>query len=366
MLALALILLIGITGIGAPSAAQPTPDVTAIARCEPLDASGPFGQDLTVDIYIQDVTALYGADVRLSFDAARMQVVDADPNIPGTQIQPLYDFMTPGFVIKKEANNSAGTIWYAATQLNPSPPVSGSGPLARITFRAVASGSFPLPVTSAQLSAAGGIPIAVTTMDCSVTFTDGSATSTPTSTPTATSPATRTPTATSTPTRTPTATSTSTATSLATDEPTVTSTPTRTPTATATVTSTRTPTATPTWTPVGQQTGILRGIVFDDLNRDGLRQGNEPGLADVRVRATSSDAANQGQFWETQSVSNGSYILFLPQGNYTARSFTPAGWIPTSPETIPFSLSSTIPLVETNFAYRPADKVWLPLVTRGN
>ena len=88
------------------------------------------GQDLVIDIYVQDVVDLYGADVRLSFNTSIAQVVDANPTLAGTQIQPLATFMSPDFVIKKEANNSAGTIWYAATQINPSPPVSGSGPLA--------------------------------------------------------------------------------------------------------------------------------------------------------------------------------------------------------------------------------------------
>lgn len=149
------------------------PGSGAIARCDPLNASGPVGQDLVVDIYIQDVVDLFGADVRLGFDTSIAQVVDADSNLPGVQIQPLASFMVPGFVIKKEADNTAGTVWYAATQINPSPPVSGSGPLARVTFRAVAPGSFTLAVTSAQLSAAGGIPIAVTTMNCSITFNGG-------------------------------------------------------------------------------------------------------------------------------------------------------------------------------------------------
>lgn len=152
---------------------EAAPHNGAIARCDPLNASGPFGQDLVVDIYIQDVVDLYGADVRLAFDTSIAQVVDADPSLPGIQIQPLASFMAPGFVIKKEADNAAGTVWYAATQLSPSPPVSGSGPLARVTFRSVAPGSFTLAVTSAQLSAAGGIPIPVTTVNCSVTFHGG-------------------------------------------------------------------------------------------------------------------------------------------------------------------------------------------------
>jgi len=75
-----------------------------------------------------------------------------------------------------------------------------------------------------------------------------------------------TPAPTSTPTRTPTATAT----------PTVT----RTPTATATPTATYTPTATPSPTP---STGDIYGQVFNDLNRNGVQDVGEPGLAGFRV-----------------------------------------------------------------------------------
>lgn len=332
----------------------------AIARCEPLNASGPFGQDLAVDIYIQDVIDLYGADVQLSFDTGIAQVVDADPNLPGVQIQPLATFMVPGFVIKKEANNSAGTIWYAATQINPSPPVSGSGPLARITFHPVAPGAFTLAVTSAQLSKAGGIPIPVTTVNCSVTFTGGTpATNTPT--PTATRTPTSTPTATRTWTSTPTPTVTPTGTPSPTATATLSPTPSATPSATATATATTTPSPTPTWTPAVAETGLLRGVVFNDLNRDGVRQPAEPGIPAVSVRATVRMGANQGQFWETQTLENGSYIIFLPPGAYTARQFNLPFWLSTTPDQAPFAVVAG-QMVGIDFGDSEAATVWLPLM----
>ncbi len=52
---LALAITAGVAGATAITAAQPVPNDDAIARCEPLNASGPYGQDLAVDIYIQDV-----------------------------------------------------------------------------------------------------------------------------------------------------------------------------------------------------------------------------------------------------------------------------------------------------------------------
>lgn len=338
-----------LTGARVVLAASRGSEVDAIARCDPLNASGPVTGDLVVDIYIQDVVNLYGADVRLSFDPAFIQVVDADPSMPGTQIQPLYAFMVPGFVIKKGADNSAGTIWYAATQLNPSPPVSGSGPLARITFRTTTAGSYALPVTSAQLSAAGGIPITVTTMDCSITFTGGgSATDTPTATPTRTP--TRTPTATSTATATPTLIATGTATATATHTP--------------SPTITRTPSPTPTWTPVVVTVGVLNGIVFDDLNRDGIRQASEPGIPGSAVRAISQSAANLGQFWETQSLANGSYVIFLPAGSYQVRQFNLPFWLSTTPDERDIVIAAAGPPVQIDFGDLQAERTWLPLITR--
>lgn len=364
-----IILVTALTGARAVMAVQRSPEEDAIARCNPLNASGPVTQDLVVDIYIQDVVNLYGADARLSFDPAFIQVVDADPNIPGTQIQPLYDFMVPGFVIKKEADNNAGTIWYAATQLNPSPPVSGSGPLARITFRATTAGSYALPVTSAQLSAAGGIPIPVTTMDCSMTFTGGgSATDTPTATPTQTATPTRTPTRTPSATSTATgvATATPTATATATATGTATATATRTATATHTIspTATRTPSPTPTWTPVAATTGVLNGVVFNDLNRDGIRQVSEPGIPGAAVRATSQNAANLGQFWETHSLANGSYVIFLPVGSYQVRQFNLPFWLSTTPDELDIVITAAGPPLQIDFGDRQTEQTWLPLIIR--
>lgn len=142
----------------------------AVVRCEPLAAVGPATTTLAVDIYVDNVVDLYGADIRLTFDTAYAQVVDADPNMPGVQIQPLAGFLAPDLVVKREANNSTGLIWYAVTQLNPSPPVSGSGALARITFQPQSTAAFTMPVVNHQLAAVGGEPIPSTAEACTVIF----------------------------------------------------------------------------------------------------------------------------------------------------------------------------------------------------
>lgn len=108
-----------------------------------VPARGSFGEgaQIQVEIRIVDVQDLYGADVKLAFDPALLQVVDADANTPGVQVTPRSDLLSPDFVIKNEADNQAGTVWYAVTQLNPSPPVSGTGALFSLVFSVVGSGT---------------------------------------------------------------------------------------------------------------------------------------------------------------------------------------------------------------------------------
>lgn len=157
----------------------PTLDPTV--RCEPTAVSAPVGQTVSIDLYVADVSNLYGADLRISFDPTIGQVVDQDLFTPGTQIQPLYTWLLPGFVIHREIHSPTSIppncgvwcVWYAATQTNPTPPANGEGPVARITFLGLQAGTFPMNWINAQLSAPGGVPITpVNTQACQVTFVD--------------------------------------------------------------------------------------------------------------------------------------------------------------------------------------------------
>ena len=153
---------------GRHAAASPAQDT--IVRCDPKTIAGSLGQTVTVDIYVQNVAELYGADVRLGFDTTKVQVVDADAAATGVQIEPLDTFLSPDFVVRKVADNDAGTIWYAATQVNPSVEVTGSGPLARIILQPLQPGTFELPITYQKLVKRTGIQIPAIAQNCSVTF----------------------------------------------------------------------------------------------------------------------------------------------------------------------------------------------------
>lgn len=170
--AFGLVLLSTFYFVGAGVAAEGQAASASIVRCNPAVAVGQANKTLNVDIYVENVVDLYGGDVRLSFDPTLLQVVDNDPNANGIQILLLDEFISPDFVVRKNADNTVGTIWYAATQVNPSQPVSGSGPLARITFQAVQTGTFTLPITYQKIVHRDGIQIEATAIDCRVTFTE--------------------------------------------------------------------------------------------------------------------------------------------------------------------------------------------------
>ena len=156
------------------------PEVDPLVRCEPTSVTALVGETAVIDLYVQDVTNLYGLDLRVSFDPTIGQVVDQDP-APGTQIQVLYSFLVPGFVLHRETQSPAASppncgvwcIWFAGTQLNPTPPATGSGPVARVTFLGLQAGTFPMNWINTQLSAPGGVEISpVNNQPCSVTFND--------------------------------------------------------------------------------------------------------------------------------------------------------------------------------------------------
>ena len=139
-------------------------------RCEPVFANGTVAATLQVDLYVANVANLYGADIKFGFDPSIVQVVDVDPFMPGVQIQPLSGFLSPDLVVRREANNVAGTIQYAVTQLNPTPPVSGSGSLARVTFQPLTSGGFTMPDNGSVLAGVGGTAIPSIALSCIVTI----------------------------------------------------------------------------------------------------------------------------------------------------------------------------------------------------
>ena len=173
---------------------------------DPATKEVAVGATTTVDVRVENVANLYGAEVQLVFNAALLEVVDTDASREGVQIQP-GPLLSPDFMAKNNADQTTGRIVFAVAQMPPHEPVNGSGILATITFRGKAAGTSGInfsttqPTPPAILSNRDGMPISASTRDGSITVTGGP-TLTPTSTATPT--ATPKPTTTATPTPTPT------------------------------------------------------------------------------------------------------------------------------------------------------------------
>jgi len=167
----------------------------------PQNSEVAVGATTTVDIRVDNVTDLFGAEVHLAFDPALLEVVDADSGTGGVQIQP-GTLLSPDFTAQNEVDQGSGKIDFAISQMQPKEPVSGSGVLATITFRGKAANASDIRFLNVILAQYGGIPIDATTQNGRITVTTG-VTPTPSVTPTQTPVPTETPVPTGTPTATP-------------------------------------------------------------------------------------------------------------------------------------------------------------------
>ena len=143
-------------------------------RVDPAQATVAPGQTFTLSIKIDNVSNLAGAQIHLAFHPSVLEVIDADPAQAGTQIAH-GDLLPPDVVAPNTADNAVGTIDYGIAQQN-RPPVSRSGTLATISFRAKAAGnsavafrSSPGVPTGVLLVDPNGLPLATTTQPGSVT-----------------------------------------------------------------------------------------------------------------------------------------------------------------------------------------------------
>jgi hypothetical protein len=156
----------------------------ALVHVTPLPVTVREGQTAAAHVRVEDAQDLYGLDIRLKFDPAVAEVVDADPEVEGVQILP-GDLLKPDFVVRNVADNAAGTVWFALTQLNPSEPVTGSGVVFTVTFRGKQVGaSTPLTITYQKLAQLTGDILAASVEDGELRVVgEGQAPPTPTEAP---------------------------------------------------------------------------------------------------------------------------------------------------------------------------------------
>ena len=153
----ALVALLAVLWLALPAAAAAP---TVVLGSAVLEVAA--GQTEPLSVTVTDVQDLYGLEIHLRFDPAVVQVADADPGRDGIQVA-AGDFLSADFVAQNQANNQAGSIDYAVTQVNPNEPRSGSGTLLVIRFQGgAAGGASQLEVTNGILTTRDGDLIPVT------------------------------------------------------------------------------------------------------------------------------------------------------------------------------------------------------------
>jgi len=159
-LATAIAILTVLGGLLSPVAAQTGEPV--VVRLGSAELRVAAGQTVDVALEVVDVEGLYAFDVTLTFDPDVVEVVDADPALPGVQVGQ-GTFLDSGFSVINAADNEAGIVQFVTTQLNPSEPKSGSGSLIVIRLRGKQPGaSSPLTLAAPQLSRRDGSAIQAT------------------------------------------------------------------------------------------------------------------------------------------------------------------------------------------------------------
>ncbi len=158
------IVALGLVGFSFSAAGALPPAQTSVARLR-LDpatlnlATGGVGE---LDIRVENVSRLAGAEVHLTFNPTLLEIVDADPATEGVQIAH-GEFLSPDFVVQNAADSTAGTIDYAIACMPLDKAVSGSGVLAHVTVRALAKGETQIEVSGALLADMEEQPIPVET-----------------------------------------------------------------------------------------------------------------------------------------------------------------------------------------------------------
>lgn len=122
-----------------------------VLRLQPSTQQLNVGETANIELLVDNVTNLYGADLEVQFAPSVLQVVDSNPNVEGIQITP-GPFLSSDYVVSAVADNGTGLIRYIVNQTAPAEPASGSGVLASFTVQAVGMGESIFGFSTTKLS----------------------------------------------------------------------------------------------------------------------------------------------------------------------------------------------------------------------
>jgi hypothetical protein len=121
-------------------------------------AAPTVNEEIIVDVLVEDVSSVYGTEVRLFFNPDMLEAVNISH---GNFLSSDPD--NEAFVLQKIADNEIGTVDYAVALLNPAPPVDGSGLLLQVTFRAKSAGATRVDFENGLFGTQAGEAIVATT-----------------------------------------------------------------------------------------------------------------------------------------------------------------------------------------------------------
>jgi hypothetical protein len=154
------------TAVGSEAAATATVAKPApLASTETPSASGPAlvvlradvedgpAEGYRLEVVVEGVRDLYGAEIHLTFDPAVARVTDSDADTPGAQIEPgpVFD-ERPSFVAVNLADHDQGTIDFAVTLLGKEIPLEGEIVLARLHLLPVGEGEMQIDFSRVMLA----------------------------------------------------------------------------------------------------------------------------------------------------------------------------------------------------------------------
>jgi|YNPBryantNP2012_1023418.scaffolds.fasta_scaffold03367_5 hypothetical protein len=125
-----------------------------LLRPEPTVAALTVGEMCTTEIWLDNVQELYSVELQIEFDPQYVNIVDADPLIPGIQVNVGTPPM-PNQPLINEVDNNTGLIRYKAVQPT-GKSESGSGVVLSFTTQALNRGGSPLRFKVVKLQDAAG------------------------------------------------------------------------------------------------------------------------------------------------------------------------------------------------------------------
>jgi hypothetical protein len=169
MSGIGLMLMLIALGTAAPAAADNQATITFSAP----DGEIPIDTEITVTVHLSDVVDLYALALIVHYPPDLLQVVDSSSYKTGIQAMPA-DCPNPilplGIVVENLADNQAGDLSYAITQLAPTPPVSGDCDVLHIRFRAIDGPTANLEFSLVTLADRDGTELPVTIVNRQLTL----------------------------------------------------------------------------------------------------------------------------------------------------------------------------------------------------